>query len=202
MSHLSNDRTPDASEYFLHTQRLGFRTWMEVDLELALGLWGDAEVTRLIGGPFSVERVQRRLAQEITNQAAYGIQYWPVFLLAQDAHVGCCGLRPYPSEPCVYELGFHLRRAYWGQGLAIEAARAVIEYAFEQLDAAGLFAGHHPANEASRRVLSKLGFRYTHDEFYPPTGLRHPSYRLSAEEYVEQIRISGARWSFGDSGRG
>ncbi len=170
------------SEYFLRTPRLGFRTWMGADLDLALGLWGDAEVTRLIGGPFSPERVRQRLAQEIANQAAYGIQYWPIFLLTSAEHVGCCGLRPYPSEPCVYELGFHLRKMYWGQGLAVEAARAAIEYAFTTLGAAGLFAGHHPANEASRRVLIKLGFCYAHDEFYPPTGLRHPSYRLTAGE--------------------
>ncbi len=155
---------------------------MGADLDLALGLWGDAEVTRLIGGPFSLEQVQQRLAQEIANQAAHAIQYWPIFLLTSDEHVGCCGLRSCPSEPRVYELGFHLRKMYWGQGLAVEAARAVIEYAFTTLDAAGLFAGHHPANEASRRVLIKLGFRYTHDELYPPTGLRHPSYRLTREE--------------------
>jgi len=41
-----------------------------------------------------------------------------------------------------------------------------------------LFAGHHPENHASRRILSKLGFRLTHEEFYPPTGLLHPSYLL------------------------
>jgi len=116
-----------------------------------------------------------------------------VFLLVNGAHVGCCGLRPYPPEPRVYELGLHLRRTYWGQGLAAEAARAVIEYAFARLDAAGLFAGHHPANDASRRVLIKLGFRYTHDEFYPPTSLNHPSYRLSEEEYAEQVRTDMAR---------
>jgi RimJ/RimL family protein N-acetyltransferase len=66
----------------------------------------------------------------------------------------------------------------------------VNEYAFERLDAAGLFAGHHPANEPSRRVLIKSGFRYTHDELYPPTGLKHPSYRMSAEEYAERMRAS------------
>ncbi len=184
MSHPSTDRSPDVAKYFLRTQRLGFRTWTEADLDLTLGLWGDAEVTRLIGGRFSIERIQQRLAQEIANQGTFGIQYWPIFLLADDAHVGCCGLRPYPSEPRVYELGFHLRKIYWGQGLAVEAAHAVIEYAFMTLDATGLFAGHHPANEASQHVLLKLGFRYTNDEFYPPTGLQHPSYRLAAEEYA------------------
>lgn len=183
MSHPFNAQPSEAAVYFLHTRHLGFRTWTLDDFDLAFGLWGDADVTRLIGGPFSAERVQQRLTQEIANQTTYGIQYWPVFLLTNDEHVGCCGLRPYPPEPRVYELGFHLRKASWGQGFAVEAARAVIEYAFERLDAAGLFAGHHPANDPSRRVLNKLGFRYTHDEFYPPTGLHHPSYRL-AENYA------------------
>jgi hypothetical protein len=83
MSHRSHVQSPDAG-YFLRTQRLGFRTWTEAHLELAFGLWGDAEVTRLIGGPFSLEQVQRRLAQEIANQTAYGIQYWPVFLVIHE----------------------------------------------------------------------------------------------------------------------
>jgi [ribosomal protein S5]-alanine N-acetyltransferase len=168
--------------YFLRTQRLGFRLWTVADLELANGLWGDADVTRLIGGPFSPRQVQVRLENEISNQNQYGVQYWPIFLLSTGEHVGCCGLRPYRLEQKLYEIGFHLRKAYWGQGLALEAARTVMDYAFSQLDAAGLFAGHNPANQASRRVLQKLGFRYTHDEYYPPTGLNHPSYLLMKSE--------------------
>jgi hypothetical protein len=41
-----------------------------------------------------------------------------------------------------------------------------------------LFTGHNPASDASRARLARLGFRHTHDELYPPTGLLHPSYRL------------------------
>ncbi len=170
------------STYFLCTARLGFRTWTEADFDLALGLWTDAEVTRLIGGPVSVEQVRQRLEREIANQQSNGIQYWPLFLLATGEHVGCCGLRPYPPEQGVYEIGFHLRPAYWGQGIAAEAARAAIGYAFNQLSVAALFAGHHPANAPSRRVLQKLGFRYVRDELYPPTGLLHPSYLLAKDE--------------------
>jgi RimJ/RimL family protein N-acetyltransferase len=65
-----------------------------------------------------------------------------------------------------------------GQGYADEAARAVIDYAFGSLETSELFARHNPANHASRRLLEKLGFRYTHDEHYAPTGLCHPSYML------------------------
>jgi len=59
-----------------------------------------------------------------------------------------------------------------------------MEYGYNILGVKALFAGHNPANVASRRVLEKLGFRYTHDEFYPPTGLHHPSYLLTAEEFA------------------
>ena len=62
-----------------------------------------------------------------------------------------------------------------------------MDHAFGSLRVKGLFAGHHPANEASQRVLAKLGFRYTHDEFYQPTGLEHPSYFLSDEEYAGRL---------------
>ena len=164
--------------------RLGFRCWTPEDLPLALALWGDPKVSRLIGGHFSTEQVTEKLRQEIVWQAALGIQYWPIFLLATDEHVGCAGLRPYQPRGPVHELGFHLRPAFWGQGLAEEAARAVIAFAFQTFGVAGLFAGHHPENSASRRILQKLGFHYTHDDLYPPTGLLHPCYALPAPDPV------------------
>lgn len=149
-----------------------------------MGLWGDPEVTKLIGGPFSTGQVQERLAREIAAMEAHGIQYWPIFLLLNHEHVGCCGLRPYKPEEEILEIGFHLRARFQGQGIAVEAARAVMAHAFGTLNAKALFAGHHPAHAASRRVLEKLGFRYTHDKLYPPTGLNHPSYLLSAQEFA------------------
>lgn len=174
----SGNNLPISSSYFLQSERLGFRHWSPDDLQLAKGLWGDADVTKLIGGPFSETQVSERLKQEIARQTEYGIQYWPIFLLTTSEHVGCCGLRPYDLTQDIYEIGFHIRRIRWGLGYAPEAARAVIDYAFGKLGAKGLFAGHNPANGASGKLLGKLGFQYTHDEYYAPTGLNHPSYLL------------------------
>jgi RimJ/RimL family protein N-acetyltransferase len=168
----------EESSYFLRSERLGFRPWSAADVELAMGLWGDPEVTRFIGGPFSREQVEERLAREVATRETHGFQYWPMFLLATGEHVGCCGLRPRGPDDRVFAFGFHLRRAHWGRGYAEEAARAVIGHAFREFGAKELFAGHNPANESSRRLLVKLGFQYTHDEYYAPTGLQHPSYVL------------------------
>jgi len=164
--------------YFLKSERLGFRCWSKDDLPLARELWGDIEVTRFFGGPFSDEEISERLEREITRMNTHQFQYWPIYLLADNEHVGCCGLRPYKLEDEIPELGFHLRPKYWGRGLAPEAARAVIDYAFETVGAKGLSAGHHPENMASKKVLEKLGFQYKHDEFFATLGMDIPYYLL------------------------
>ena len=164
--------------FFMRTERTVFSLWQAEDLPLAMQLWGDGQVTRWIcaAGVFTAEDVAARLRTEVSNGETYGLQYWPVFCRETGDLVGCCGLRPRAEDE--YELGVHLRPAYWRQGYATECARAVIGHAFGNLEAKKLFAGHNPNNVASAGLLEKLGFTYIGDEFYAPTGLNHPSYEL------------------------
>jgi len=164
--------------YFLKSKRLGFRWWSRDDLPLARELWGDLEVTKFFGGPFSGEEIVRRLQVEMDRAAAHNFQYWPMHLLDGGEFVGCCGLRPYKLEERIPELGFHLLPKFWGRGLAPEAAAAVIRYAFETIGAKALSAGHHPDNANSKKVLDRLGFQYTHDEIFPALGIDIPYYIL------------------------
>ena len=78
----TSDNTENEGTYFLETRRLGFRTWTMNDLELALDLWGDPQVTRFFDARerLTVEEVQERLMQEIAGQNDNGVQYWPIFL--------------------------------------------------------------------------------------------------------------------------
>ena len=168
------------SAYFLRTERLGFRCWSPEDFPAARELWRDLQVTQFFGGPFSDEEIARRLQREISRRESHGFQYWPVYLLADNDHVGCCGLRPYCPAEDIHESGFHLRPKYWGRGLALEAARAVIAFSFATLGAKGLSAGHHPENVVSKKVVEKLGFRYTHEEFFAALGIKIPYYLLTA----------------------
>jgi [ribosomal protein S5]-alanine N-acetyltransferase len=167
----------DERDWLMETERLRFGIWRDDDTPLAQAIWGDAEVTELTGGPFTAEAIAERLAAEIANWHLHGIQYWPVFLLDSITLAGCCGLRPRNMEARVAELGFQLCSESWGQGYASEASLAVIEWARAR-DFATLIAGHHPSNQASKRALVRLGFSYTHDELYPPTGLMEPCYAL------------------------
>jgi len=62
-------------------------------------------------------------------------------------------------------LGYWLDPAYWGQGIASEAARAMVDYFFETTDQEMLESGYFEGNLGSERILSKLGFVET--ERYP-----------------------------------
>lgn len=170
------------------TKRLGFSIWSEEDLFDASELWGNPEVTKFITaeGKMTKEQVEQRLKREIETYNYNNIQYWPIYLLENNQNIGCCGLRPYDIENRIYEMGIHLKERYWGKGFAREACSTAIEYAFDTLGANALFAGHNPKNTASAQLLKKLGFKYTHNEFYPPTGLYHPSYLLTKEDSISQ----------------
>jgi RimJ/RimL family protein N-acetyltransferase len=168
----------------LDTHRLWLRTWdADTDLELASSLWGDPEVMAFLGGELSREKIREKLAFEVVCQEKHGVQYWPVFEKETDEFVGCCGLKPWTySPPEGHELGFHLLKAKWGRGYALEVADGVVRHGFETLQFPMLRAGHHPDHVNSKRILVKLGFQYVQDEFYKPTGLMHHSYKLPKPE--------------------
>jgi len=73
--------------------------------------------------------------------------------------VGMCGFarRNEPSP----EVGYWLGEPYWGKGIATEAARALIDYAFGDLGMEALIASARVVNPASRRVIEKCGFQWT-----------------------------------------
>ncbi len=172
--------------FFLKTARLGFAVWSMDDLPDALELWGDPEVTRYItaSGIMSESDVRARLEKEIEIYDKTNIQYWPLYLKESGECIGCCGLRPYDDDKNILEMGVHIKPRFWKKGYANEACLAVMEYAFDLLGADGLFAGHNPENQTSAQLLKKLGFVYMHDEFYPPTGLMHPSYMLTKKQFL------------------
>jgi [ribosomal protein S5]-alanine N-acetyltransferase len=158
------------------TARLEFRRWTPGDVPLATLLWSDPRVMHFLGGPYSSEEVHARIERELANDDAHGVQYWPVFTIEGGEFAGCCGLKPHEPEHRRYEIGFHFRPEFWRTGFAYEASLAVIDYAFDTLGAAELYAGRHPDNIASANLLAKLGFTQIGTHHFARTGLEHPWY--------------------------
>lgn len=78
--------------------------------------------------------------------------------------IGGAGYYADPARPCA-EIGYWLAENAWGQGYGFEAARAITEHAFTVSGHSYLIADYTKGNEASRRILDRLGFRVTGHAF-------------------------------------
>jgi ribosomal-protein-alanine N-acetyltransferase len=81
-----------------------------------------------------------------------------IFIQNEDRLCGGIGLHLAPEHNRA-ELGYWLGLPFWGHGYATEAARAVVEYGFDKLKLNRIFASHFSGNDASGRVLQKLGMK-------------------------------------------
>ncbi len=82
----------------------------------------------------------------------------------------------------VVELAYALMAAFWGRGLATEMAQTLLTVAFEHLGMADIVAFTLATNEASRRVMEKVGCKFERDMVH--AGLPHVLYRIKREAYV------------------
>jgi RimJ/RimL family protein N-acetyltransferase len=140
------------------TPRLAFREMTQDDLDDMAALLGDPQVMRHYPHPKSREEA---LAWIEWNQRLYrehGFGLWLLTLRATGEFVGDCGLTPQPVDGVTeLEVGYHVRAALQGRGLATEAATACRDYARDILGADRLIAIIDPRNRPSQRVAEKLG---------------------------------------------
>ncbi|MEA2933746.1 MAG: hypothetical protein QOD74_392 [Variibacter sp.] len=141
----------------LETERLVLRAPQLEDAKAMAALANDrriAENTRRIPHPY-----RESDAEDFISGAnvAGGDRVFLITLAGQP--IGGCGLAMIDGP--APELGYWLGVPYWRQGYATESVRAVIDYAFEDLDHEALQAGARVTNPASRHVLEKCGFQWT-----------------------------------------
>ena len=146
----------------LQTQRLTLRPWRDSDLPPFAALNASPEVCRFL--PSTLSRAESD-AMAARARAAFTPAGFGLFALARRdlpgaPFIGFAGLaRPRfeaPFTPCV-EIGWRLAEAHWGQGLATEAAQAVLAHAFGPLALEALVSFTATQNLASARVMQKLG---------------------------------------------
>lgn len=150
--------------FYLETERLILREMTADDAQIMFDMNNDPEVIRYTGdGPFaSVEATRDFLANYYARQKP-GTGRWGIEEKATGELIGWAGIK-YEEDSGAYDVGYRLMRSHWGRGVATEAARACIAYAFEQLHVKEIIGRVMHDNIASIRVLEKLGLRYLHED--------------------------------------
>ena len=148
----------------LITDRLVLRPLVSQDLDDLAHLYAQPVLMQYITGhPLAYEQVRDGLRQQISHHKQYGFGFCAVLLKANGAFIGRGGLKPVASPNGVTgELSWLLSANYWGCGLATELGQASIEYGVTNLHLARIFATAYRANQASVRVMEKLGMRLVH----------------------------------------
>jgi RimJ/RimL family protein N-acetyltransferase len=123
---------------------------------------GDAAVMRyLLGRPETPDETRALIGRVRARWAEWGYSWWALLDRVTGELVGAGGIQHLGRDRAnPHEIGWRLRRASWGLGLATEAAHTMAGYAFTALDAPRLCAVRHPDNLDSLRVMRKLGMRF------------------------------------------
>jgi len=142
----------------LTTARLKLSPFGPDDADDIIALANDYEVARTLARlPFPYGGAD---AEFFLTEVNAQERCWKVSLNQTHHMVGSVGLAP-RSLDAEYELGYWYGKAHWGKGYATEAARAVVQYAFETLRSKRLISGYFEENPASGKVLEKVGFKAT-----------------------------------------
>ena len=174
----------EASSCVLETERLMLRRPTLADVKAIAHLANDrriAENTRRLPHPYSQDHAIE-FVRAIANHNRE-----TVFLIENNhTPIGVVGVDW--READAPELGYWLGVEHWGQGFGTEAARAVIDFTFEEFDVEHLISGARVANPSSRNILEKCGFQWSGVEL-------HRFEALGSSTPVDRFRLSRSVWS-------
>jgi RimJ/RimL family protein N-acetyltransferase len=146
----------------LSTDRLELRPVEVDDLDLMVDLNSDpGAMTYIRGRAATPDETVAEWRQRLEHQSdpARGLGYWAGF--DAGTFVGWWSASSFEGRPEISGIGYRLRAAGWGRGLATEGAVAMMSRAFACRDIGRVFATTMAANTGSRRVLEKLGMAHT-----------------------------------------
>ena len=147
----------------LETERLILRHLLPEDLDALAALYRDPEIRRYFPeGTLTTAETKEELEWFLHGHPTFPqLGLWATLDKASGAFIGRCGLLPWTIDqrPEV-EVAYLLDKAYWGRGLATEAAQAIAAYAFEKLKLTRLVCLIDRENAASMRVAEKIGMTF------------------------------------------
>ena len=173
----------EARPCVLETERLTLRKPALADVKAIARLANDrrvAEMTRRLPHPYTRDDAARFIA-------SLGQDHETVFLIEADSEpIGMVGVDW--RDRSAPELGYWLGVAHWGNGYATEAARAVIDFTFEEYAIQQMISAARVINPASRNVLEKCGFQWTGVEL-------HRMEAIGSSTPVDCFRLTRGVWS-------
>ena len=146
----------------LETERLLLRPFTLVDGGAMFALASDPEIARFVR--FEAHRSlaeTHAFLELVLEHYQRGEPFaWAIVLREDGRLIGSCGFVSQSAERKSAEIGYWLGKSHWGKGYAVEAARAMVQFGFEQMSLDRVEAKCFLANRAGQRVIEKLGMKF------------------------------------------
>ena len=145
----------------LETDRLILREINSRDEEVLFQLHSDPRVQQYTGEDIVATRleIQESIKSRINSYNQYGYGRWATIKKDTMEFVGWAGLAYLPEFDQV-DLGYRFFPNFWGQGIATEVSKAIINYGLSNLDIKEIIAIAMKENKASIRVMQKSGMQF------------------------------------------
>lgn len=146
----------------LETERLKMRKMLAMDATDMFDYARRPEVTKyLTWSPHPDVYYTREYLEYLDGRYRTGLFYdWGLIHKGTGRMIGTCGFTSFDMSANSAEVGYVLHPDFWGQGLAPEALRRVMQFGFEKMDLHRIEAHYMEGNERSRRVMEKLGMTF------------------------------------------
>lgn len=167
----------------LETERLVLRPLSATDVEALYRISNEPAVRRYLwdDGPVSRATIEEVVTQSVRLFSEEGLGLFGIRLRDSEEIVGFCGFARLEGMEEV-ELVYELDPELWGRGLATEAARACLSYAFREAGVERMIAGTDRPNVASLRVIEKLGMRSIGN--VNPRAPEDPYFALNRQDFL------------------
>ena len=169
----------------LETERLILREYTAEDFGALYAIVGDAETMKHFPKPYDERGTKYWISWSEDHYKNHGFGFWAVILKETGELVGNCGLTMQNIDgEQLPEVGYHINKAYWRQGIAKEAAAAVRDWAFRNTSYPAVYSYMTKENEASVKTAASMGMKktgeYTDDHYGDML-----VYRITREEWEE-----------------
>ena len=184
------------ADIIAETDRLVLRTIEEGDAAEHFRVLNTPAVMARLGGPKELHEIEAKHAKAMQFHAREGFSFLMMIEKASGELVGHCGLKRVDSElarnPGDMEIGWIVREDRWRRGYAREAIAAVLEWAFDRLDAPHVVAFTSELNVPSWKLMEAIGMQRCEtldfdDPAFPPEDRTTIAYRLTRKQW-EEIR--------------
>lgn len=165
----------------LETKRFILKEWDLDDLAELKRILQDEEVMWAYNNRFSDQDCQSWLNWNLNSYQTHEFGLWKIIDKETSELVGECGITMQMVNEKEYpEIGYHIKKEYWNQGIATEVAKAVRDFGFKELNLAELIIISRDINLQSMNIAIKSGFTIKH-RFLKDNNIPHYMFYLRSK---------------------